>query len=354
MPIIQTPVKGTNMLRRDCLQSATISSLMHLASHKNSYHMSTTRIRKEMNISLLLFIITLLINQVRFSLGFRTTISPSLHHKQIPPYFICKSKAFLLPSSNPNSRNGFHFSKGVISTKYVHHLTYHHRTITIKPLYLSDQLDGLDGGDSDSNKWISSDATGDNDDDDWEQSLENQENGSLWSSFESSGDDADVESSDEDSSETTTPPEYDDDGETFLDAIAAITADEIEFMNTEADRADKARQMQEWGFSSESISSTLGVAIDESLETDEGDEVLVKFQEETAESGFGMYLEEEVDLETVESHTTVAVDEETGYPTRSQMVFVDEHTCIGCYNCAMVSFSLDLEWMCMRAYAVCI
>lgn len=81
------------------------------------------------------------------------------------------------------------------------------------------------------------------------------------------------------------------------------------------------------------------MAVDESLETGEDDEMLVSFQEETAETGFGMYLEEEVDLETVESHTTVDVDDETGEPIRSQMVFVDEHTCIGCYNCAMVAQS---------------
>merc|ERR1740139_377277 len=115
--MIYSPVKGANMLRHYCVQSAKVLNLVRRA-----------RIRREMNIPLLLFIITFLLNQLRFSLSFRTTIP------------------------------------------------YHHRTITIKPLYLSDQVDGLDGGDSDSNKWVSSDAMGGGEDDDWEQTLENQEN----------------------------------------------------------------------------------------------------------------------------------------------------------------------------------
>eukprot|EP00957_Ditylum_brightwellii_P080213 6100776-Ditylum_brightwellii.AAC.1 len=64
-----------------------------------------------------------------------------------------------------------------------------------------------------------------------------------------------------------------------------------------------------------------------------------KFKEVTAESGFGMYLEEDIDLEAVESHSTVEIDDETGDPVRSQMVYVDEHTCIGCTNCAMIAQS---------------
>jgi ferredoxin len=48
---------------------------------------------------------------------------------------------------------------------------------------------------------------------------------------------------------------------------------------------------------------------------------------------------DKVDLETVESHTTVEIDEETGEPVRTRMVYVDEHTCIGCTNCAMIAQS---------------
>jgi len=280
-------------------------------------------------------------NEISPSHSFSPTAIPSLRQHRKNNIGLLQTSFSLSLISNTDGDSSNYKNALFLGTMFPN---YRLRTNTfkVKPLSLSDQFGG---GGSDANNWISSDdeakEEGSDDQDekeDWQETLKKREDGSLWSSFESSDDNDDDESSSPNSS-SNIPLEDFDDGETFLDAIAAISADEIEFMNTEADRADKARQMQEWGFSSESISSTLGVAIDESLETDEGDEVLVKFQEETAESGFGMYLEEEVDLETVESHTTVAVDEETGYPIRSQMVFVDEHTCIGCYNCAMVAQS---------------
>jgi len=213
--------------------------------------------------------------------------------------------------------------------------TSQHRTIKVRPLSLSDNFD-------DSNRWISSDDdTGPDGEDkeDWQETVEKRQDGSLWSSFESSGDDDDDEPSESTSTSSNIPLEEYDDGENFLDTIAAISADEIDFMNTEADRADKVRQMQEWGFDSETISNTLGVATDNSLETQEGDEVLEEFFEETGKTGFGMQLDPDEDLETVESHQYVDVDEETGEPVRSKMVYVDEHTCIGCYNCATVAQS---------------
>jgi len=71
----------------------------------------------------------------------------------------------------------------------------------------------------------------------------------------------------------------------------------------------------------------------------EDNEVFEAFKEVTAETGFGMYLEDDIDLSEVESHATVEMDEETGMPVRSQMVYVDEHTCIGCTNCAMIAQS---------------
>lgn len=200
--------------------------------------------------------------------------------------------------------------------------------------------DKYSDGSSDANRWVSSNSNSDNDGEDeepdnWQETLQKREDGSAWSSFESSDED---DSPLPNASSNIAPEDYDD-GESFLDAIASISADEIEFMNTEADRADKVRQMQEWGFEADSIAATLGVATDSSLETEEGDEMLEAFQEETADTGFGMYLDDDVDLETVESHAAVVVDEDTGEPIRSQMVFVDEHSCIGCYNCATVAQS---------------
>lgn len=178
---------------------------------------------------------------------------------------------------------------------------------------------------SDSNNNYQSDWSSDFDKgENWEDQSNNN-----WSSFESSND----ESMD---ANTFTDDEDIDDGEVFLDTIASISADEISFMNTEADRADKVRQMQEWGFEASTIANTLDVAIDDSAENPDN-EVFQTFQEETAKSGFGMY-NSDIDLMTVESHTTVEVDEETGEPIRSQMVYVDEHTCIGCTNCATVRY----------------
>ena len=55
----------------------------------------------------------------------------------------------------------------------------------------------------------------------------------------------------------------------FLDQLAALSAEEVEFNIKEADRADKARQMEEWGFDKKIIESTLDVATDSTLETAE-------------------------------------------------------------------------------------
>ena len=177
-------------------------------------------------------------------------------------------------------------------------------------------------------------------DNEWEETLARQEDGSFWSSFEN----LDTTSSDEDDgvylSDNSTSTLSDDGGEeAWLDTLASITADEINFMSKEADRADKVRQMQEMGFSSESISSTLGVATDDELERDLDNQLYEAFKEETSKSGFGMYTKDEVDLETVESHTQVEWDDELDEPVRSQMVYVDEHTCVGCTNCAMIAQS---------------
>eukprot|EP00957_Ditylum_brightwellii_P118095 9006540-Ditylum_brightwellii.AAC.1 len=81
---------------------------------------------------------------------------------------------------------------------------------------------------------------------------------SSWSAFEPSeeGDEdtGDVGISTEDSNDPV------DDTEAWLDVLSSITADEINFMNTEADRADKVRRMQEFGLNKDAISNTLGVA----------------------------------------------------------------------------------------------
>lgn len=180
------------------------------------------------------------------------------------------------------------------------------------------------------NQWLSSDDESSLGDESWQDSLEAREDGSLWSSFASS----------EDEEEDPTAPlaEATDDadgGEAWLDALAGIAADEVAFMSKEADRADKLRQMQEMGFSTESISSTLGVATNDALETDDTNEVFEAFKEES----FGLMVDDDVDLETVESHSQVEWDDDANEPVRAQHVYVDEVSCIGCTNCATIAQS---------------
>jgi hypothetical protein len=126
-----------------------------------------------------------------------------------------------------------------------------------------------------------------------------------------------------------------DEGLNWIDTINQIAAEEISFINTEVDRADKLRMMQEWGFSKDTIAATLGVATDSSGEIDPNNQLLSTFQDITKKTGFGMVVKDvdEIDPKTVESHTTIDRDEDTGEPIRSQMVYVDEFTCIGCTNC---------------------
>jgi len=132
------------------------------------------------------------------------------------------------------------------------------------------------------------------------------------------------------------------DEDMWLSQLQQISADEVTFMNQESERADMVRQMQEMGFSSESIKETLGVAVDDSLEKElYANEALEQFNEEIQSGGSlgALGTEDLEDVATVESHQKVQIDEETGEPVRLQMVYVDEVTCIGCTNCAMIAQS---------------
>lgn len=197
-----------------------------------------------------------------------------------------------------------------------------------------------DGDDTDANRWTSSnDPNYEEENIDWMERL-NQKPSWEDNSFAPSEDDDGNNDNITASTTTTTTPEVDD-GEAWLDILQSISAEEVSFMNKEAERADKQRVMQEMGYSKQAIESTLDVATDSSKEYDaETDEIIARFQEETAKSGFGMVVEDvDDDLTKVESHTRVEIDDETGEPARSQMVYVDEHSCIGCTNCAMIAQS---------------
>lgn len=233
------------------------------------------------------------------------------------------------------------------SSKCISHAQHPYRRSTkqrrqkLIPLFSDPSPDNEDI-EYDPNRWLSSDEQSALGDASWEGSLADREDGSLWSSFASSEDDDDKNDNDDDDSNKIISDDDDqdiDDGELWLDTLASIAADEVEFNMKEADRADKVRQMQELGFSSDSISSTLGVAVDTEQEDDESNEIFEAFKEETAKTGFGLMVDDEVDLQTVESHTQVEWDGEADEPVRAQHVYVDEVTCIGCTNCAMIAQS---------------
>ena len=153
---------------------------------------------------------------------------------------------------------------------------------------------------------------------DWQEMLARKDDGSFWSDFESSSDDDDEESSSS-KANTDTTMEIDE-AEAWLDTLASISAEEVEFNMAEADKADKVRQMQEWGFDDTAIENTFGVAMDDKLEKDlEG---MKMYRQES-------YIEDE-DWTEVESHTKVEKDPETGEPIRAQMV------CVACFVCMIV------------------
>jgi ferredoxin len=192
-----------------------------------------------------------------------------------------------------------------------------------------------DNDGQDSNQWQSSsneNNQGGENQPDWQDVMAKKQDGSFWSSFEPSADESNNNNATgSDSSVLLVDP--DSEQEDWLDQLAALSAEEVNYNLKEADRADKARQMQEWGFDQKIIQATLGVATDTSLEVAQELEGMQAYREES-------YLEDsDVDFETVESHTRVETDPTTGEPVRAQMVYVDEHTCIGCTHCAMIAQS---------------
>jgi|NOAtaT_6_FD_contig_101_275397_length_1646_multi_6_in_0_out_0_1 ferredoxin len=192
-------------------------------------------------------------------------------------------------------------------------------------LFMSTPFDDLN-----SNNWPQTEEILAQDDDyqDWEELLRQRENPD-WSPFEPSY------SSNFDDIQAAGFHETDlpDQSDVWLDTLQAVSIEELEFNQVENLRADSVRQMQEWGFSSEVIKNSLGVAVDDKQEEIDN-RLMENFRNLTKTTGFGMVVvDTELDLKEVESHSLVDLDE-NGEPIRSQMVYVDEHTCIGCTNCA--------------------
>lgn len=166
----------------------------------------------------------------------------------------------------------------------------------------------------DSNTWSSANDPEYQEQDDWQGLLAKKEDGSFWSDFASSEEEGQANTTA--SFESITSEEQA--AEAWLDTLASLGAEEVEFNLKEADRADKVRQMEEWGFDARTISNTLDVATTNELEQEDV-EGMKAYREES-------YLDDDIDLRTVESHVRVEKDTETGKPIRTQMVYVDEHT----------------------------
>lgn len=173
---------------------------------------------------------------------------------------------------------------------------------------------------NDSNTWKSA---GDEyeEQEDWQEMMARKNDGSFWSDFEPSPETDETGTT----MEAAEAEEEIDEADVWLNTLASISADEIEFNMAEAERADKVRQMQEWGFDDKTISNTFDVAVDDALEKDG----LVQGMQEFADSG---YLEEE-DWKTVESHSKVDIDDETGEPIRQQMVTLRSNL-VHCFSIA--------------------
>ena len=160
---------------------------------------------------------------------------------------------------------------------------------------------------SSSNLWKS---VNDNyeDQQDWQEVMARKQDGSFWSDFEPSDDETGMDLTSNLEQDDDTDVDY---SEQWLNTLAGIAAEEVEFNIVEAERANKAREMAEWGFDAQTIKNTFGVAVDDSMEKDEVEGMKTYRQES--------YLDDD-DWKTVESHTKVEIDEETGEPVRQQMV----------------------------------
>jgi hypothetical protein len=94
---------------------------------------------------------------------------------------------------------------------------------------------------NDPNKWRSSDEAlnSESSSTDWQDVLDSKTDGSFWSSFEPSDEDSVNGESDQTELAMTTGNDLEDDAEVWLNTLASLSAEEVEYNIKEADRADK-------------------------------------------------------------------------------------------------------------------
>ena len=210
------------------------------------------------------------------------------------------------------------------TTTYAFHVTTKRYHLSSRSQLHSDNWNNKINNGMDSNTWRSMDEP-EYQEEDWQAILAAKQDGSFWES-----------SSNNDTKSTLSSSlinTEDQDTESWLDTLASLQAEEVAFNLKEADRAIKVQQMEEWGFDRTTIQNTLGVAISDEAETSNEVQGMKAYRDQVYSK------DDDIDLKLVESHTRVELDEDTGEPVRTQMVYVDEHTCIGCTNCAMIAQS---------------
>ena len=201
-------------------------------------------------------------------------------------------------------------------------------------LYLDDEKIWTEGGnDLDSNGWRSSSDK--NYIEDWQTRSKRETGDGYWLSVSDENHNNDEEPiqvsdfNDRGSSEIITEEEQ---AEAYLDNLAALVNEEVEFNFKDAERAEMVREMQGWGFENEVIASALDISMEE-IPTDSVEEAMETWERESYSNDV------DIDWTEVPSHLTVDLDEDTGLPERSQNVYVDELACIGCYLCSNVAES---------------
>ena len=118
----------------------------------------------------------------------------------------------------------------------------------------------------------------------------------------------------------------------LIETIQEVAVKELEFIDGESDKALMLLKMQEKNsitknaFTDTVIENVVDLPVSEPSTSQISD--INKIYELPVDS----YVEK--DFQTLESHKHVDRDEETNEVIRDQSVYVDEHDCIGCTNCA--------------------
>jgi len=155
----------------------------------------------------------------------------------------------------------------------------------------------------------------------------------LWSSYTPTGD---VRVEEDDSGgDILDPVDVGMSADFFLDQLASISVEEIQAIEEDAEISASVLAYEEANVPASLIEEITGKGMEGGTLELDGDVDVDVMGVLAGEEGGEL---EEVDFENVDSHTIVPKDED-GNPIRSQAVYVDEHTCVGCTLCSTVATS---------------